>query len=272
MALIGNYSSFNKQPLKYIGAAAAANTGVQSGSRDNFSQSGRVRSRMMQSQTTTALTYYALPNGGYPSLTWFIPQIAGQIGSSNQIYGSGTTTTNLAGGLNAISSLTGSGTITNGNLTLIAQLIAALTGAGNITPPPILLGTLYLYSNQLTGSGAVAATLIAYADVQASLTGTGTLSLTPYAIGELSADITGQSVLSPQSLAAAVWSALAAQYNESGTMGNKMNLAASGSIDYATLAAAVLAAMNAAPPDVNVAKMNSATVLGTGIASDLWRG
>lgn len=34
----------------------------------------------------------------------------------------------------------------------------------------------------------------------------------------------------------------------------------------------VLDAMNADPPDVNVAKMNNATVLGTGISSDLWRG
>jgi hypothetical protein len=266
MALLGNYSVYDKMPLKFTSGA-----GVQNGARGNFAESGRVRSRMMQSQTTTADEYYALPNGAYPTLTWFIPQKVGQIGSSNQIYGSGVPTAILAGGLNAISDLSGTGTISNGNLTLIAQLIAALTGAGDVTPPPSLVGTLQLLSN-LSGAGAVAATLIAYADVQASLTGNGTLTLTPYAIGELSADITGQSVLSPQSLAAAVWSALAAQYNESGTMGNKMNLAASGSIDYATLAAAVLAAMNAAPPDVNVAKMNSAPVLGTGIASDLWRG
>ena len=34
----------------------------------------------------------------------------------------------------------------------------------------------------------------------------------------------------------------------------------------------VIAAMNVDPPDVNVAKMNNATVLGTGISSDLWRG
>jgi hypothetical protein len=34
----------------------------------------------------------------------------------------------------------------------------------------------------------------------------------------------------------------------------------------------IIAAMNANPPDVNVAKMNGATVLGTGIADDLWRG
>jgi hypothetical protein len=145
-----------------------------------------------------------------------------------------------------------------------------LTGAGDIAPAPSLVGTLYLYSNQLTGAGAVAATLTAYASVQADLLGEGTLSLTPYAIGELAADITGQSVLSPQSLAAAVWSALAAQYNESGTMGNKMNSAASGNIDYATLAAAVLAAMNAAPPDVNISKINGYVVDGVGSDTNPW--
>ena len=156
MALLGNYSVYDKMPLKFTSGA-----GVQNGARGNFAESGRVRSRMMQSQTTTALTYYALPNGAYPNLTWFIPQIAGQIGSSNQIYGSGVPTATLAGGLNAISSLTGSGTITSGNLTLIAQLIASLTGAGDISPPANLIAILNLYSDQLTGAGAVAATLTA---------------------------------------------------------------------------------------------------------------
>jgi hypothetical protein len=42
--------------------------------------------------------------------------------------------------------------------------------------------------------------------------------------------------------------------------------------DKADIAAETVAAMNAAPPDVNVAKMNGATVLGTGISTDLWRG
>ena len=265
MALLGNYSVYDKMPLKFT-----SGVGVQNGARGNFAESGRVRNRMMQSQTTSADEYYALPNGGYPSLTWFIPQKAGQIGSSNQIYGSGVPTAILAGGIAAASALTGSGTITNGGLSLIADLIAALTGAGDISPPANLVAILNLYSNQLTGSGAVSATLIAYADVQASLTGTGTLSLTPYAIGQLAADITGQSVLSPQSLAAAVWNALAAQYNDSGTMGNKLNLAASGGVDYATLAAAVLAAMNVAPPDVNIAKINGLVVDGTGTEADPW--
>jgi hypothetical protein len=265
MALLGNYSVYDKMPLKFTSGA-----GVQNGARGNFAESGRVRNRMMQSQTTSADEYYALPNGGYPSLTWFIPQKAGQIGSSNQIYGNGALTSNLAGGLYALGNLSGAGDITTGNLTLIAQLIGFLTGAGDVTPPPSLIGILKPFDNQLTGAGAVTATLTALAYVQSNLTGNGTLSLTPYAIGQLAADITGQSVLSPQSLAAAVWNALAAQYNDSGTMGNKMNSAASGNIDYATLAAAVLAAMNAAPPDVNISKINGYVVDGVGSDTNPW--
>jgi hypothetical protein len=178
---------------------------------------------MMQSGTTSADEYYALPNGGYPSLTWFIPQRAGQIGSSNQIYGEGVSAGNLAGGRNGVANVTGAGDITNGNLTLIAQLIASLTGAGDVTPPPELLGTLFMFSNQLTGAGAIAATLTAFASAQADLSGAGSLAVVPYATGDLSADITGESVLSPQNLAAAVWSALAAQFNASGTTGEQLN-------------------------------------------------
>ena len=179
MALIGNYSVYDKLPLKYLGGANAI-TAIHSGNRGNFSQSGRVRSRMMQDQTTTALEYYALPNGAYPSLTWFIPQQAGQIGSSNQIYGLGSIVASLAGARNATADLTGSGTVTNAFLSLIADLIASLTGAGDISPPPNLLALLNL-SGDLTGAGAITAVLNAFASVQADLSGTGTLTLVPYA-------------------------------------------------------------------------------------------
>ena len=269
--LVGNYSNFNKLPLKYIGNGGVNNFGaIQSGNQSNFVQSGRVRSRMMQDDTTVALELYSLPNGSYPSLTWFIPQQAGQIGSSNQIYGNGVSAGNLAGGLPSDANLTGAGDITNGNLTLIAQLIASLTGAGDVTPPPELLGTLFMVSNQLTGAGAVAATLTAFAEVQADLTGAGSLAVVPYATGELAANITGQSELSPQSLAAAVWSALAAQFNVNGTMGQKLNAAASGNIDYQTLADAIVAAMNDNPPDVNIALINGIDVDGDGTEAVPW--
>jgi len=264
--LVGNYSNFNKLPLKYVGGGGINGAGIQSANQSNFVQSGRRRNRMMQDQTTTALTLYALPNGSYPTLSFFIPQQAGSIGSSNQIYGNGVSTGNLAGGLPTDANLDGAGDITNGNLTLIAQLIASLTGAGDVTPPPSLVGKLELISNNLTGSGAVAATLTAFASVQAALSGAGSLSLVPYATGRLEADITGQSILSPESLASAVWSALAAQFNDNGTMGQKLNSAA----DYASLAAAIVAAMNASPPDVNIARINGLDVDGDGTEANPW--
>lgn len=271
MALVGNYSNFNKLPLKYTGASLPGQTGtIHAGNQSNFVQSGRRRNRMMQDGTTTALTLYALPNGSYPTLSFFIPQKAGQIASSNQIYGNGVSSGNLAGGLPTDADLTGSGDITNGNLTLIAQLIASLTGAGDVTPPPSLIGKLELISNNLTGSGAVAATLTAFASVQATLAGAGSLAVVPYATGSLAADITGQSDLSPQSLAAAVWSTLAAQFNANGTMGQKLNAAASGNIDYATLAQAIIDAMNASPPDVNIARINGLDVDGDGTEANPW--
>jgi hypothetical protein len=218
MALLGNYSLVNKIPVKYFGGTTG-----DAQVRSNFNQSGRYRNRMYPDQTTTALPLYSLPTGSYPTLSWIISQIAGSIGSSNQIYGLGVPAGNLAGGLSGTADLTGSGTITTGNLTLIAQLIASLTGAGDVTPPPSLIGKLELISNNLTGSGAVAATLTAFASVQATLAGAGSLAVVPYATGSLAADITGQSVLSPESLAAAVWRALAAQYNADGTTGQQLN-------------------------------------------------
>jgi hypothetical protein len=224
MALIGNYSSFNKLPLKYIGSTGFFIAAAPGGSRPNFAQSGRVRARMMQSETTVADQLYALPNGAYPSVSWFIPQQAGQIGSSNQIYGEGTLTPNLVGGRNGAASLTGTSTIT-APLSLLAALIANLTGAG--TASASVIATLLLAGN-LTGSGALTAFLNAYAAIQAGLSGTGTLTAPPYGTGNLAADITGVSTLSPENLAAAVWSALAAQYNLPGTMGGLLNDAAAG--------------------------------------------
>lgn len=218
MALLGNYSLVNKIPVKYFGGTTG-----DAQVRSNFNQSGRYRNRMYPDQTTTALPLYSMPTGSYPTLAFIIAQRVGAIASGNQIYGNGVSSGNLAGGLNSAASLIGSGTVSNANLSLIASLIASLTGAGGVTPPPTIRGKLELISNQLTGAGAVAATLTAFASVQASLSGVGSLSLVPYATGDLSADITGQSVLSPESLAAAVWRALAAQYNADGTMGQQLN-------------------------------------------------
>jgi len=221
MALIGNYSVLQKLPVKFL--AGNNTTQNYASMRSNFSQPGRVRNWMMQSETVVADQFYAVPDGSYPSVSWIIPQKAGRIASRNQIYGNGTLTPGLLGGRSAVASLTGAGDISTATASLLAALIADLSGAGDISSSS-LIATLLL-AGDLTGSGDITALLGSLAAVQANLTGAGTVSLVPFAIGTLAADITGVSELSPQNLAAAVWSALASQYNDAGTMGNKLNSA-----------------------------------------------
>ena len=342
MALLGNYSLVNKIPVKYFGGTTG-----DAQVRSNFNQSGRYRNRMYPDQTTTALPLYSVPTGSYPTLAFLIAQKSGSLGSGNQIYGSGISTSNLAGGKNAVASISGAGDLSSsitglapaaaslvgagdmsGSMTALGTLLSALNGAGSLSGSPLAVA---LIAASLTGSGSASATLVGAANLLATLLGSGTisnpnltliasilanligsgsisavptaqgslaatlagtsstaalirangallanvngvgsLSLTPYAIGDMGASITGESALSPQSLASAVWNALAAQYLANGTMGQKLNAAASGNIDYATLAEAILAAMNASPPDVNIAKINGLGVDGAGTEANPW--
>jgi len=75
----------------------------------------------------------------------------------------------------------------------------------------------------IAGAGDTSATIIGNGALLANVNGVGALTLTPYAIGDMGANITGQSALSPQSLASAVWNALAAQYLADGTTGAQLN-------------------------------------------------
>jgi len=125
----------------------------------------------------------------------------------------------------------------------------------------------------------------------AQVTGTADLRGILSMVGEW----TPYTELSPESLARSVWDAVAAQYNDAGTMGAKLNTASSGGVDlnalaqavweYATrtltagaaltaeqVASAVLAAAQTTPIHADTKKMNGATLTGNGTAGDLWRG
>lgn len=73
--------------------------------------------------------------------------------------------------------------------------------------------------------------------------GSTTISLTGSAdlrgLLSMSGQSTSATELSPESLASAVLNAIASEYNAPGTIGNKINSAASGGVDYAALANAV---------------------------------
>jgi hypothetical protein len=71
----------------------------------------------------------------------------------------------------------------------------------------------------------------------ASFTITGTVE--PYAVGIMSGSTVDNATLTPTSIAGAVWSATAAEFTTTGTMGAKLNSAASGGVDYDALADSV---------------------------------
>jgi hypothetical protein len=122
--------------------------------------------------------------------------------------------------LNLVVSAVGNAAITF-TLTGLLQSVAPASGNANIT--------------FTVGPSTLGALASVFGNVTVTIAANGTIQ----AIGNLSGAITPYTELSPQNLAAAVWEAIALDYNATGTMGNKLNLAASGSIDYDALAQAV---------------------------------
>ena len=97
-------------------------------------------------------------------------------------------------------------------------------------------------------------------------------SLVPYAIGSMIGTTDVATELTTDSIVNALWNAIAANYNDAGTMGNKLNTASSGGVDMDVLAQAILAAAQITPIHANVQQMNDAELLGDGTSGNKWRG
>lgn len=222
--LVGNYSVLQKGPGRFV---AGSTTSVEGQVRSNFSKSGANRNRFYVDQTTVALALYAIPTGTYPDIAWLIPQISGQIASTQPIQGAGTQTGTLAGGLNAAAGLTGSGDITSAIAQLVISMAANLAGDGTVSAAD-LRGYLQASAN-LSGSGDLTAAAAALAWMSAATDGTGSITnATPYASGNMSADILSYSALTPEGIRDAVWNAIAANYDLNATMGELLHNAAAG--------------------------------------------
>ena len=111
--------------------------------------------------------------------------------------------------LGLIVSMSGDGTITFTTADAALALTMAMDGNGNIT---------------LTGSGGLSMIVPFEGNGNITFTGTGDLKGNCSMQGEW----TPYTELSPENLARAVWDALATQFNDAGTMGNKLNTASSG--------------------------------------------
>jgi adhesin HecA-like repeat protein len=173
-----------------------------------------------------------IPNGHRSPSSFVLPQKDGGISSYTGIKSVGTISANGAMGINFTSLINDSDGVLIATGSLLASISLSMNGSGTLNSG--LLALLNL-SATLQASGDLNGSLNALAYVLSTLNGDGSLSLTPYSTGNLLATITTSTELSPQSLSEAVWSALATENNVAGTMGNKLNGAASAGDPWGTV-------------------------------------
>lgn len=165
-----------------------------------------------------------VPDGTTHPVSWLMPLQAGRIsGRTGDIAFTADASGTL--GLPASGSTSITFTVPSADL----QLVVSASGSTSITfsTSADLAGALAAVGSTSISFTVPNATLGAIINAEGSAPITWSLSATPRAIGVLSGDITPFTELSPQSLADAVWSALANAYTASGTMGELLNSAGS---------------------------------------------
>ena len=234
--LIGNYAVINKSPNRFLAGSAVSNN------RSNYNQVGAAKNKF------TSTPYYKLssvPDGTEPPNSFEIARKGGGLATFNLLNSTGTLTANLAMGLAHEAALFGSGTISAADLQLLAQLNAALVGAGTLAGTATVTVAL---NSSVTGAGSITAdmTLITASELAANLAGAGDLvgslqilaGMTASIIGagSVTADATGilsmgadidsaGDLVTAQTCAAAVWNSTAAAFNDASSMGNLQNQA-----------------------------------------------
>lgn len=144
------------------------------------------------------------------------------LSSTTTIGGEGIVVSGLAMGKACEAALTGSGTITDAQLSLIIQLAASLNGSGTITTAN-LVGVVSLAAS-LSGTGSLTAGLSVIAYMNTILAGTSSVTADLKGTLSMAANIyVNQSQAEVQQLVDGVWNALTANYNNPNTMGEVMN-------------------------------------------------
>jgi hypothetical protein len=212
--LLGNGHVYNKAPGRSLGG------GIQAGSRGAWYNQG-ARRNAYTSATYSRLS--AIPNNLRPPYTWVIPSQAGGIGSRHELEGLGDATAAGAMGVNAEAAIDS------------AALLAALgelvvTGDAQISGGSDFVGSILAAiaaAATVEGLSELGASIDALGHSAATMAGLGAVSATLTAIGTLGAAITTITPLSPEGLASSLWGAVASDYNEPGSLGEKINAAGS---------------------------------------------
>lgn len=217
MALIGNGVRYAGNP----GRTSLGGASVYSVCRWAGSNGGSIRNILDVS--SASWRDMGIPEGYAAPSAWMLPQTDGGLASRGEIAGDGEVSgAALFSSVPLSAALAGTGAITDAAAAVVIQLAAALAGTGAMSADAV--ATLNL-SASLAGSGDLEGSLGLIAGLAGALTGSGTVSANLKGYANLEADITPFTELSPQTLAAAVWNALAAELSSPGTMGEKVNAA-----------------------------------------------
>ncbi len=169
-----------------------------------------------RNQTAAFGTLAAIPDGTTHPVSWLMALQAGRISSRNA-----TVTFTVNGSGTMARPAVGSTSITFDVPAALLELI--VSADGNIS-----------ISFSLSATLAAAVPLAGDSSITFTVNNATLGAIIDTAIGNLAGDITPFAPLSPQSLAGAVWEALSADYNATGTMGNKLNSAASAGDPWST--------------------------------------
>lgn len=208
----------------------------------------------------------SIPEGLAPVAVTVLPIKAGSMAGTAHIQTAG------EGSLLQGGPMVGEGTMSfttdDGNLRLIVGMSGTASMTLTVSSPTLSL-TMALDGDGnivVTGSGGLSMIVPFSGAGSMSLTGSGDLK------GRLSmqGEWTPYTELSPENLARSVWDALASQFNESGTMGAKLNLASAGGVDLVALAQAILDAAQANPIHADLRRVTGQGITGAGTEANPW--
>lgn len=235
MALRTNGNMFCSVGVQHFGVSAVASA-FPHVLQNNFMQTNRIRN--LTAGESGISTFVGYPSGYLNPASWMLPQKSGAIAARNTVVGTSSVSGSMQSGYNIEAAITGEGGVPNTvNIGLIISIVAAVTGSGGISSATTEALTSLVAA--LTGSGDATATAQGLADLTAAMTGAGVINATNSALMNIESTIRGYSDLTPEGIRDNVWGAIASNYNISGTMGNKLNSAASGGVDLNALAQAV---------------------------------
>lgn len=227
MALIGNYTIYLKNPATYMGGTLVSNV------RSAFNCNSQNRQRYYSANEEDRLPLTAsLPTGTEPPYSVLIPYNGGELSSTTLISGDSDLVGAAAQGINIESDLDGIGIISNAALSNIVSLLSTLAGSGTLSAT--MVGTIQMTA-ALAGSGNITGAMKVLAGLMADLQGSGSVTSALRGTLSMSANIyVNQSEATVQQIVDAVWNALAAEYDLSGTMGEKLNGAGSAGDPWTT--------------------------------------